>query len=206
MTAAATATTEERRFRMTYQEWLSSAAESRRVEWAHGEAIEFVLPTVRHQDVTAFLLSLLRPFAGLRGLGMVLSSPLEVRLSAHSSGEPAPSRPGVGGGPRARRGWPLWIARVGRRRMVPVAGRQGVPMATRVVADRSVAGPAGLPRRNRGREDLTTPAVCWLGVFHKAPVSADTRSNRRCLDVGPGTAPDRRSHRGNCWRTLGLLP
>ena len=88
MTAAATTTTEECRFRMTYQQRLSSDAESRRVEWAQGEAVAFVPPTIHHARLVLFLSILVSLFAGRRRLGAVLVSPFEMRLSAKSSREP----------------------------------------------------------------------------------------------------------------------
>ncbi len=88
MTAATTFPAAERRSPMTYEEWLAWAPESRLTEWVDGEAIEFVPPTMRHQQVVAFVLSLLRLFVRLRGLGEVLDSPIEVRLSDRSSRQP----------------------------------------------------------------------------------------------------------------------
>ena len=88
MTAASTIPAAERRMPMTYEAWLAWAPECRRTEWVDGEAIEFVPPTIRHQDVVFFLATLLRLYVRLRGLGKVLGSPLEVRLSPRSSREP----------------------------------------------------------------------------------------------------------------------
>ena len=88
MTAATTTSTTERQIPMTYEAWLAWSSESRLSEWVDGEAIEFVPPTIRHQDVTMFLITLLRLVVGLRGLGTVLGSPVEVRLSPRSSREP----------------------------------------------------------------------------------------------------------------------
>ena len=88
MTAAIAPFPEERRIPMTYDEWLDWAEESRISEWVDGEAIEFMPPTTRHQDVVAFLVALLRVFAELRRLGLVIGSPIEVKLSVRHSREP----------------------------------------------------------------------------------------------------------------------
>lgn len=88
MTAAIAPFPEERRIPMTYDEWLEGSEESRLSEWVDGEAIEFMPPTTRHQDVVAFLLALVRVFSDLRRLGFVVPSPIEVKLSIKSSREP----------------------------------------------------------------------------------------------------------------------
>ena len=88
MTAASTTQPTERRIPMTYDEWLAWAPESRLSEWVDGEAIEFMPPTIRHQNVIGFLFSLLRLYVGVKRLGLVLASPVEVRLSARASREP----------------------------------------------------------------------------------------------------------------------
>lgn len=88
MTAAIAPFPEERRIPMTYDEWLEWAEESRISEWVDGEAIEFMPPTMRHQDVVTFLVALARVFVELRRLGFVVGSPVEVKLSVRVSREP----------------------------------------------------------------------------------------------------------------------
>ena len=88
MTAAIAPYPEERRIPMTYDEWLEWAEESRISEWVDGEAIEFMPPTPRHQDVVSFLVALVRVFVDLRRLGFVVPAPLEAKLSVKVSREP----------------------------------------------------------------------------------------------------------------------
>ncbi len=88
MTAAIAPFPEERRIPMTYDEWLEWAEGPRMSEWVDGEAIEFMPPTERHQDVVLFLAMLLRALVELRGLGSVIAAPFEVRIRSRGSREP----------------------------------------------------------------------------------------------------------------------
>ena len=64
----------------TYEEYLSSAAETRIVEWVNGEIIEYMPPLIEHQDLTGFLFNLFSAFVSELGLGKVVIAPTEVRL------------------------------------------------------------------------------------------------------------------------------
>jgi Uma2 family endonuclease len=66
--------------RMTYEEFLDWAPEDRFAEWVNGEAILMPPPSLRHQDVIAFLCDLLRWFVGSRDLGKVSFAPVQMRL------------------------------------------------------------------------------------------------------------------------------
>ena len=82
-------TTGERRFTMTYEEFLEWADEDTRAEWVDGEVIVSVPPKPLHALVTEFLLPLLSLYVRLFKLGQVLSAPVEMRLpSVPSSREP----------------------------------------------------------------------------------------------------------------------
>jgi Uma2 family endonuclease len=70
----------EQRLPMTYTEFLESFDESTHAEWANGEAIVFMPPTIRHQDLVTFLLALLATFVKAFDLGKVLTAPCEMRL------------------------------------------------------------------------------------------------------------------------------
>ena len=75
-----TPTTAANRRAGTYEEYLSVAAETRIVEWADGEIIEYMPPLIEHQDLTGFLFSLFSAFVGELDLGKVVIAPSEVRL------------------------------------------------------------------------------------------------------------------------------
>lgn len=78
----------EVRIPMTYRRWLFWSSETRLSEWVDGEAIEFPLPDVHHQELMGFLLCLLGGYVRERNLGTVLKAPFEVKLSLRSSREP----------------------------------------------------------------------------------------------------------------------
>jgi len=77
----------ERRLPMTYETWLGWAGESTQAEWANGEGIAFVPPTILHADLSRFLLLMLGLFSEATGLGTVYHAPIEMRL-ARSAREP----------------------------------------------------------------------------------------------------------------------
>ncbi len=70
------------RLRMSYEEFLRWAPESRQVEWVDGEVIEFMPAKMVHQIVQRFLSGLLNDFLGWHKLGQVLSAPFEMRARA----------------------------------------------------------------------------------------------------------------------------
>jgi len=71
---------------MTEQEFLEWTAKADvRAEWVDGKAFELMPPDERHQDISGFLLILLRMFARRLGLGRVLNAPFEMRLRTRPS-------------------------------------------------------------------------------------------------------------------------
>ena len=73
-------TEEVTRRRATYEEYLATASETRIVEWVNEEIIEYMPPTVEHQDLTGFLFQLLSAFVAELELGKVGLAPTEVKL------------------------------------------------------------------------------------------------------------------------------
>lgn len=70
----------EHRIPMTYAEFLNDLDESLHAEWANGEAIVFMPPNIRHQDIVAFLLALINSFVKIFDLGKCWTAPCEMRL------------------------------------------------------------------------------------------------------------------------------
>ncbi len=68
------------RCRMSYEEYLKFAPDSRLMEWVDGEVIIYMPPVYKHQDVVSFLATLLRLYIHLFNLGKVIVSPFEVKL------------------------------------------------------------------------------------------------------------------------------
>ncbi|HRO92099.1 MAG TPA: hypothetical protein PLC06_16480, partial [Promineifilum sp.] len=55
----------------TYREYLATADDTRIVEWADGEIIEYMPPNTVHQKITWFLFRLFSAFAERFDLGLV---------------------------------------------------------------------------------------------------------------------------------------
>ena len=84
--AASTSATVAPVRRMTEQEFLTwIEREDVRAEWVAGEAFELMPPDDRHQDISGFLLILLRMFARRLGLGVVRDAPYEMQLRTRPS-------------------------------------------------------------------------------------------------------------------------
>jgi Uma2 family endonuclease len=73
--------------KMTYEEFLEWCPESKLAEWVNGEGILLPPPSLRHQDVIAFLCDLLRWFVRTNDLGRVYFAPTQMRLK-NSGREP----------------------------------------------------------------------------------------------------------------------
>lgn len=71
---------EERRLRMTYEEFLTWSDEDTHAEWVDGEVIIHMPPKTVHQDVAVFLASLLRFFVQFFRLGKILTAPYEMKI------------------------------------------------------------------------------------------------------------------------------
>ena len=68
------------RKKMSYDEYLDLAGESRLMEWADGEGIIYMPPTNKHQDIVRFLSHLIDSFIQYFGLGVLRFAPFEVKL------------------------------------------------------------------------------------------------------------------------------
>ena len=88
MSATQPADVTEQRIPMTYEEWLRWADSGRQSEWVDGEAIVFMPPTLRHMRLIWLLSTLVGLFVRQRGLGELIVSPFEMRLSPRRSCEP----------------------------------------------------------------------------------------------------------------------
>jgi len=72
--------------RMTFEEFLDWCDEDTWAEWVDGEVIVFSPARDRHQGVSDFLISVLKFYVELRGLGWVRSAPFLMRLPNRPSG------------------------------------------------------------------------------------------------------------------------
>lgn len=80
MSIVATEELVPQRLKMSYEEYLDFAPESKIVEWVEGEAIIYLPPQYVYQNISSFLNGLLRSFTQFFGLGSVIIAPFEVRL------------------------------------------------------------------------------------------------------------------------------
>ncbi len=80
-----TATAHERRFPMSYDDFLAWADEDVHAEWVEGEVTIFMPPNIRHQFIANFFQTLLTLFANAFDLGDVLGAPVEMRAQPEGS-------------------------------------------------------------------------------------------------------------------------
>ncbi len=73
--------------KMTYEEFLAWADEDTLAEWVDGEVIMTSPASRQHQEIGGFLYKLLSTYAEMRGLGVVLPPPFQMKL-ARSGREP----------------------------------------------------------------------------------------------------------------------
>ena len=71
---------QERRLRMSYDDFLAFADEDTHAEWVNGEVTVFVSTSRIHQDVLGFLYVLLSWFSRRGDLGRVLTAPFAMRV------------------------------------------------------------------------------------------------------------------------------
>lgn len=71
--------------RMSYEEFLTSY-DGQHAEWVGGEVVPMTPPSDQHQNVVGFLAALFRMYAEAKGLGVVRSSPFQMK--------PGPELPG----------------------------------------------------------------------------------------------------------------
>lgn len=124
MATTATPSTEPRRLRMSYEEFLAWAGEDVHAEWVDGEVIVQMPPKEWHQDVVTFLAALMRTYVEFFGLGRVLVAPFEMKL--------APDGP-------AREPDILFVARDNLERLSPDRLSGPADLVVEVVSDDSVA-------------------------------------------------------------------
>lgn len=65
---------------ITYEEFLEWADEDTWAEWVDHEVIFMGPPATRHQDIAAFLTTIMRSLAEERNLGKLLSAPYQMKL------------------------------------------------------------------------------------------------------------------------------
>jgi len=68
------------RVKMSYEEYLEFSDQDQIVEWVDGEAIIYMPPMDKHQDLSLFLTSLLHVFIQFFRLGILRYAPFEVKL------------------------------------------------------------------------------------------------------------------------------
>jgi Uma2 family endonuclease len=75
----------ERRSKMPYEEYLSFVDETTHSEWVDGEVTIFRPASVRHQELSIFLSTVLATFLAASRLGRALYAPFEMKLRAGRS-------------------------------------------------------------------------------------------------------------------------
>ena len=65
--------------KISYEEFLERTDENSHVEWIEGEVVEMSPISNRHQQVGAYLLTLLQLYANMRGLGEVRYEPFQMK-------------------------------------------------------------------------------------------------------------------------------
>jgi Uma2 family endonuclease len=68
------------RSRMSYEEYLELASDSKIMEWVDGEVIIYMPPIERHQSLILFFSALLQSFIQFFDLGVLIPAPFEVKL------------------------------------------------------------------------------------------------------------------------------
>lgn len=71
---------------MSYEEFLVWAEDGSHVEWVDGDVIIMSPSSHQHQEIADFLTALLRHFVEANQLGIVLSSPFQMKLTTRPSG------------------------------------------------------------------------------------------------------------------------
>ncbi len=71
---------------MTFEEFLEWGEEGQFAEWVDGELQTMNSPSDAHQDMSGFLLAILRYFAESYGLGKIRSAPYTMMLASRPSG------------------------------------------------------------------------------------------------------------------------
>lgn len=166
---------QERRLRMSYEEFLAWADEDVHAEWVDGEVTVFVTPGTRHQRIALFLIKLLSFYVDRFGLGEVMVAPFEMRILGGRSSR-APDILFV----RRER-----LDRIDRRRLEGPAD-----LVVEIVSDESVrrdrseklkeyqeAGVAEywIVDARDGKEEFVPYRLAADGMYEAAPLDADGR-------------------------------
>jgi Uma2 family endonuclease len=72
--------------KISYQKFLEWNGEEGWFEWVDGEVIEMSNPSLKHQDLSDFLTSILRFFIEAKKLGRVISAPFQIKFDFRPSG------------------------------------------------------------------------------------------------------------------------
>lgn len=67
--------------KMTYEEFLEWADEDTRAEWVDGDVVMNSPVSLRHEQITNFLIDLLSQYARLHALGTVVGGPFQMKLA-----------------------------------------------------------------------------------------------------------------------------
>jgi Uma2 family endonuclease len=85
--AGATLAAEEKRAgRISYEEFLQRPDENRHAEWVEGKVVLMSPVSKEHQDLGAFLISLLRHYAEAKRLGRILYEPFQMKTGPELPG------------------------------------------------------------------------------------------------------------------------
>ncbi|MCP3957396.1 MAG: Uma2 family endonuclease [bacterium] len=74
------------RAEISYEEFLAQSDEDIRAEWVDGEIVLMGPASIRHQNLSDFLVSLMRAFAEAHDLGVVLSAPIQMKTGPELPG------------------------------------------------------------------------------------------------------------------------
>jgi Uma2 family endonuclease len=72
--------------KMTYEEFLEWCNEDTWAEWVDGEIVLLSPASTRHQDISDFLVAILRTFVEARRLGRILSAPFQMKTGPELPG------------------------------------------------------------------------------------------------------------------------
>jgi Uma2 family endonuclease len=76
---------DERRIKMSYEEYRAWPDDSIQAEWVEGEMIIFMPPITIHQKIAGFLYKLISLYVELLNVGMVIPAPFEMRPQPDSN-------------------------------------------------------------------------------------------------------------------------
>lgn len=71
---------------ISYEDFLAQSDEDLHAEWVDGEVILMSPASIRHQNLSDFLVSLMRAFVEAHKLGVVLSAPIQMKTGPNLAG------------------------------------------------------------------------------------------------------------------------